>query len=153
MVVLIKLGAATIPQCYVLNRWTRNGKSSSAFDTLDHVTSMQRARVTELVNLAKQVFKEASSSTEEFVRWKEILLSERNNKRKSNDMDGKCSSTQEEGNKLEGEAEAINVQDPVQVQNKGAPKRMKGFQDKKRIRRCSQCKGTDHDKRNCQKKG
>ncbi|KAG8063207.1 hypothetical protein GUJ93_ZPchr0003g17001 [Zizania palustris] len=48
--------------------------------------------------------------------------------------------------------ESVNVQDLEQILSRGAPKRLKSFQDNKRIRRCSQCKGTNHDKRNCQMK-
>ncbi|KAL5207804.1 hypothetical protein ABZP36_032239 [Zizania latifolia] len=50
------------------------------------------------------------------------------------------------------EASSLNVQDPEQILCRGAPKRLKSFQDKKRTRRCSQCKGTDHDERNCRMK-
>ncbi|KAL6848845.1 hypothetical protein ACP4OV_021428 [Aristida adscensionis] len=143
LVVLISLGA-TIPQCCVLNRWTRNAKSS--LDEPDRVNSMKQGRVNELVNLAKQVFQEASS--EEIVRWKELLVNECKKKRTSNDMGG----NEQQDNNLAEEAPPIHVQDPVQVMSKGAPKRMKSFLDKKRVRQCSECKGTDHDKRTCLKK-
>jgi hypothetical protein len=143
MRVLISIGAK-MPQCCVLNRWTLNAKSSSTVDTSDPVKSMKGTRLTELLNLAKLVFEEASCSTEEFLRWKEILQHERNQKRKRDEMDGKSS-------KLEADEDALNVLDPEPVQSKGAPKKMKSFLDKP-LRRCSECKATDHDKRTCPKK-
>ncbi|CAL5034850.1 unnamed protein product [Urochloa decumbens] len=150
MVVLIRLGAA-MPQCCVLNRWTLNSKSVSATDTSDHVRSMKGTRLNELYNLAKPVFEEASCSIDDFLRWKQILQHERNEKRKRDDIDGECSHADNHDNNVEAEAEQINVQDPETVQGKGAPKRMKGFLEKPAIRRCSQCKAIDHDTRTCPK--
>uniref|UniRef100_A0A0A9FJK5 Uncharacterized protein n=1 Tax=Arundo donax TaxID=35708 RepID=A0A0A9FJK5_ARUDO len=49
-------------------------------------------------------------------------------------MDGKCSHTQEEDDKLEEDEAPINVQDPVQVLSKGPPKKLKSFQDIKKIK-------------------
>lgn len=150
MRVLISIGAK-MPQCCVLNRWTLNAKSSSTVDTSDPVKSMKGTRLTELLNLAKLVFEEASCSTEEFLRWKEILQHERNQKRKRDEMDGKSSNPEGQDNKLEADEDALNVLDPEPVQSKGAPKKMKSFLDKP-LRRCSECKATDHDKRTCPKK-
>ncbi|CAN6303481.1 unnamed protein product [Urochloa humidicola] len=148
MVVLIRLGAL-MPQCCVLNRWTLNSKSGSASDTSDHVKSMKGTRLNELLNLAKPVFEEASCSIDDFLRWKQILQHEHNEKRKRDDVDGECSRAEDQDNNLEAEVEHIHVLDPETVQGKGAPKRMKGFLDKPAKRRCSQCKAIDHDKRTC----
>ncbi|CAN6202695.1 unnamed protein product [Urochloa humidicola] len=148
MVVLIRLGAV-MPQCCVLNRWTLNSKSGSGTDTSDHVKSMKGTRLNELLNLAKPVFEEASCSIDDFLRWKQILQHERNEKRKRNDIDGECSRAEDQDNNVEAEAAQINVQDPEIVRGKGATKRMKSFLDKPVVRRCSKCKATDHDKRTC----
>ncbi|GJM98658.1 hypothetical protein PR202_ga15687 [Eleusine coracana subsp. coracana] len=124
MVVLIKLGIM-MPQCCVLNRWTRNAKSSSAVDESDPVNAVKRARVAELVDLAKIVFEDASS--DEIVRWKELLVSDRNNKkRKIDDLVEKSSPTRE--------ATPINVLNPEEVMSKGASKKMKSFLHSKEYR-------------------
>jgi len=136
----------------VLNRWTRNAKAGSTVDTSDPVVSMKGTRLTELLNLAKPLFEQASCSTEEFLRWKEILQHEPNQKRKSDEMNGKSSNPGGQENNLEVDEDALNILDPEPVQSKGAPKKMKSFLDKPKVRKCSGCKATDHDKRTCPKK-
>lgn len=150
MVVLIRLGAG-MPQCCLLNCGTLNAKSSSAVDIADHVKSIKGTRLIKLLNLAKPVFEESSCSIGDFPRWKEILECERKEKRKRDDIDGESSTLEEQENNFEAEAVPINVQDPKLVQSKGAPKRIKSFLNKRIIRRCSECKSTDHDKRTCPK--
>lgn len=150
MLVLIRLGAV-MPQCCVLNRWTLNAKAGSAADTADPVESMKGTCLSELLNLAKPVFEEASCSVDEYLKWKDILERKRKEKRKRDDIDGESHTHEEQESNLEAEAAPINVQDPEQVQSKGAPKKMKSFLDKRTIRRCSECKAIDHDKRTCPK--
>ncbi|GJN04733.1 hypothetical protein PR202_ga22303 [Eleusine coracana subsp. coracana] len=99
-----------------------------------------------MVVLIRLVFEDASS--DEIVRWKELLVSDWNNKkRKIDDSVEKSSPTLE--------ATPISVLDPEEVMSKGAPKKMKSFLGSKgiqRVRECSQCHGTNHDKRTCGKK-
>jgi len=150
MLVLIDLGVV-MPQCCVLNRWTLNAKSGSPLDTADPVRSMKGTRLSELMNLAKQVFEEAACSTNEYLRWKGILEQEREVKRTRDGVDNKSSCPVGEENHLDAEASPINVLDPEPVQSKGAPKKFKSFMDKPKKRRCSECSSPDHDRRTCPK--
>lgn len=146
--VLKHLEVKEIPKCCVLQRLSKNAKAGlpSVRKSDLHVWTEKQKNYYELNARGSELFDLASNSRELFGEVKEYMESQLSKISSSNAATKKHTHVDEVGetsHRPEG-----SVLDPICVATKGAPRRMKGW-DEHRPRLCSRCRQPGHDIRRC----
>lgn len=142
--VLKHLEVKEIPKCCVLQRLSKNAKAGlpSVRKSDLHVWTEKQKNYYELNARGSELFDLASNSRELFGEVKEYMESQLSKISSSNAATKKHTHVDEVGetsHRPEG-----SVLDPICVATKGAPRRMKGW-DEHRPRLCSHCHQPGHD--------
>ncbi|XP_078151189.1 protein FAR1-RELATED SEQUENCE 5-like [Carex rostrata] len=153
--VLIDLDISFIPLCCIYERWTKTTKSLFASDRKggDFEVSEQVQMCHELTKLSTQVSYQASKSSAEYAKTRELLKEEQF---RLNEVEKGIKKP-----KVEKDVVSSEKKSPHQIKNlkpvvtKGAPKkkkyeRMKSSLEERRKNKCGHCGMLGHNRQRCQ---